>query len=27
LLRDYRPAWRVRSVEAVATEESVSDDL
>ena len=27
LLRDYRPSWRVRSVEAVATEESVSDDL
>jgi hypothetical protein len=26
LLRDYRPSWRVRSVEAVATEESVSDD-
>ena len=27
LLRDYRPSWRIRSVEAVTAEESVSDEL
>jgi hypothetical protein len=27
MLRDYRPSWRIRSVEAVVDAESVSDDL
>jgi hypothetical protein len=26
LLRDYRPSWRIRSVEAVTADESESDD-